>query len=130
MLDFFVALGVALLSGLGVGSGGLLVVWLTLRRGLSQVAAQGINLFFFIFSSGASTAVNCFRRRIAWRQVIILSIGGVIGAAAGYGVLNMLKPALLKKLFGSMLLITGAPALFRALPRRKKEKSDRQASDP
>jgi uncharacterized membrane protein YfcA len=62
--------------------------------------------------------------------VIILSIGGVIGAAAGYGVLNMLKPALLKKLFGSMLLITGAPALFRTLPRRKKEKSDRQASDP
>ena len=130
MLDFFVAFGVALLSGLGVGSGGLLVVWLTLRRGLGQVAAQGINLFFFIFSSGASTAVNCFRRRIAWRQVILLSIGGVIGAAAGYAVLNMLRPDLLKKLFGAMLLITGAPALFRALPRRKKEKSDRQASDP
>ena len=130
MIDFFVALGVALLSGLGVGSGGLLVVWLTLRRGLSQVAAQGINLFFFLFSSGASTAVNCFRRRIAWRQVILLSIGGVVGAVAGYAVLNMIRPALLKKLFGAMLLLTGTPALFRALSRRKKEKTDRQTSDP
>ena len=60
----------------------------------------------------------------------ILLVFGVIGAAAGYAVLNMLRPDLLKKLFGAMLLITGAPALFRALPRRKKEKSDRQASDP
>ncbi len=130
MIDFFVALGVALLSGLGVGSGGLLVVWLTLRRGLGQVAAQGINLFFFLFSSGASTAVNCFRRRIAWRQVILLSIGGVAGAAAGYAVLNLLDPSLLKKLFGVMLLLTGAPALLRSLSHLKKEKTERRTSDP
>ncbi len=130
MIDFFVALGVALLSGLGVGSGGLLVVWLTLRRGLGQVAAQGINLFFFLFSSGASTAVNCFRRRIAWRQVILLSIGGIAGAAAGYAVLNMLDPSVLKKLFGAMLMLTGAPALWRTLPHLKKEKTERKTSDP
>ena len=57
MIDFLVSCGVALLSGLGVGSGGLLVVFLTKYREIGQLFAQGVNLIFFIFSSGASTAV-------------------------------------------------------------------------
>jgi uncharacterized membrane protein YfcA len=119
VIDFLVALGVALLSGLGVGSGGLLVVWLTIVRGLGQIAAQGINLFFFIFSSGASTVVNFFTRKIAWKEVSLLSAGGSIGAAAGWLLLWVIEPNLLKKLFGAMLLAAGLPSLLRAF--KKKE---------
>ena len=44
----------AALAGMGIGSGGLLVLYLTLIRGTPQLSAQGFNLLFFLFSSGAS----------------------------------------------------------------------------
>ena len=36
------------LSGLGVGGGSLLILWLTAVLGTEQRAAQGINLLFFL----------------------------------------------------------------------------------
>ena len=38
---------IAILSGLGVGSGGLLVIWLTLALGVDAQMARGLNLLFF-----------------------------------------------------------------------------------
>ena len=74
MIDFLVSCGVALLSGLGVGSGGLLVVFLTEYRAVGQLFAQGVNLIFFIFSSGASTAVNLRARNICYGAVTVMSV--------------------------------------------------------
>ena len=45
-----VALFIAILSGLGVGSGGLFVIWLTSVYGVSAPQARGMNLLFFVFS--------------------------------------------------------------------------------
>ena len=46
---------IALLTGLGVGGGGLFVVFLNMFTDIPQIKVQGINLLFFIFS--ASSAV-------------------------------------------------------------------------
>lgn len=115
MIDFLVSCGVALLSGLGVGSGGLLVVFLTEYRSVGQLFAQGVNLIFFIFSSGASTAVNLRARNICYGAVTMMSIGGTVGAIAGALVASVLDPDLLRIGFGAMLLIGGIPALWRAI---------------
>ena len=115
MIDFLVSCGVALLSGLGVGSGGLLVVFLTEYRGVGQLFAQGVNLIFFIFSSGASTAVNLRVRRICYGAVLLMSIGGTVGAIVGAVVASMLSPDLLRIGFGAMLLIGGVPSLWRSI---------------
>ena len=115
MIDFLVSCGVALLSGLGVGSGGLLVVFLTKYRQIGQLFAQGVNLIFFIFSSGASTAVNLRMRKICYGAVTLMSIGGVVGAIVGAIVASMLAPDLLRIGFGTMLLIGGIPSFLRAL---------------
>ncbi len=115
MIDFFVSCGVALLSGLGVGSGGLLVVFLTEYRDVGQLFAQGVNLIFFIFSSGASTAVNLRARNICYGAVTMMSVGGAIGAIVGALVASVLDPDLLRIGFGLMLLIGGIPALWRAI---------------
>ena len=58
-VGFFVTLIVALLAGLGVGSAGLFMTWLTLVEKVPQLTAQGINLIFFIFSSGSAFS-SCF----------------------------------------------------------------------
>lgn len=115
MMDFLVSCGVALLSGLGVGSGGLLVVFLTEYRSVGQLFAQGVNLIFFIFSSGAATAVNLRKRNICYGAVILMSMGGTIGAIVGALVASVLDPDLLRIGFGLMLLLGGIPSFIRAL---------------
>ena len=115
MIDFLVSCGVALLSGLGVGSGGLLVVFLTEYRGVGQLFAQGVNLIFFIFSSGASSAVNLRLRNICYGTVMLMSIGGTVGAIVGAIVASILDPDLLRIGFGAMLLIGGIPSFIRSL---------------
>ena len=115
MIDFLVSCGVALLSGLGVGSGGLLVVFLTEYRAVGQLFAQGVNLIFFIFSSGASTAVNLRARNICYGAVTMMSLGGVVGATVGALAASALDPDLLRIGFGVMLLVGGIPALLRSV---------------
>ena len=115
MIDFLVSCGVALLSGLGVGSGGLLVVFLTEYRDVGQLFAQGVNLIFFIFSSGASTAVNLRARNICYGAVTVMSVGGVIGAIVGALVASVLDPDLLRIGFGVMLLVGGVPSFIKSV---------------
>ena len=57
LLDILAGTAVAVLSGMGVGSGGLLVVYLTLAAGMQQAPAQALNLFFFLFAAGAEQTV-------------------------------------------------------------------------
>ena len=115
MIDFLVSCGVALLSGLGVGSGGLLVVFLIEYRAVGQLFAQGVNLIFFIFSSGASTAVNLRARNICYGAVTVMSVGGAIGAIVGALVASVLAPDLLRIGFGVMLLIGGVPSFIKSV---------------
>ena len=115
MIDFLVSCGVALLSGLGVGSGGLLVVFLTEYRDVGQLFAQGVNLIFFIFSSGASTAVNLRTRNICYGAVTVMSVGGTVGAIVGALVASMLDPDLLRIGFGVMLLVGGVPSFIKSV---------------
>lgn len=115
MLDIIVGTAVAVLSGMGVGSGGLLVVYLTLAAGMSQAPAQALNLFFFLFAASASTAVNIRRRNIAWGCVILLGLGGAVGAIAGSAIVAVAKPRVLRMLFGIMLTVTGARGLIGTL---------------
>ncbi len=115
MLDIIVGTAVAVLSGMGVGSGGLLVVYLTLASGMSQAPAQALNLFFFLFAASASTAVNIRRRNIAWGCVILLGLGGAVGAIAGSAIAAVAKPRVLRMLFGIMLTVTGARGLIGTL---------------
>lgn len=49
------------LTGLGVGGGSLLILWLTLVLEMPQTAARGINLLFFL----PSAAISCYLR---WKQ--------------------------------------------------------------
>lgn len=123
MIDFLVSAGVALLSGLGVGSGGLLVVFLTEYRGVGQLFAQGVNLIFFIFSSGAATAVNLRARKICYGAVLLMSIGGTIGAITGALIASVLNPDLLRIGFGLMLLIGGIPSFIRSVKAFSKSKT-------
>lgn len=109
---FIVTFSVAVLSGLGVGSAGLLVVWLTLIEGAPQLLAQGLNLIFFILSSGTALIVHLFRTPLLWGCVILLIPFGIIGCFTGTALATVLPQALLRRIFGAMLIVSGAMGIF------------------
>lgn len=109
---FIVTFSVAVLSGLGVGSAGLLVVWLTLIEGAPQLLAQGLNLIFFILSSGTALTVHLFRTPLLWGCVILLIPSGIIGCFTGTALATVLPQTLLRRIFGAMLIVSGAMGIF------------------
>lgn len=108
----FISLIIAVLSGLGVGSGGLLVIWLTSFLGVSPEAARGMNLLFFVFSASSALLFHLKRKRIRVQMVITLALFALLGTAFGSLAGSFISPALLKKLFGGMLVATGTYTLF------------------
>ena len=82
IFDCFIGLLVAALAGMGIGGGGLLVIWLVLIKHLPSPTAQGINLLFFIISALCALPIHIKRRMTARRcfgYFLLLS-----GAMQGY----------------------------------------------
>jgi uncharacterized membrane protein YfcA len=106
---------IAILSGMGVGSAGLFVVWLTGVEKLPQLEAQGLNLYFFLFSSSASLIIHLRKRKILWGAVILMTLAGAAGALLGTYLAALAAPVFLGKLFGIMLLASGSASAARTL---------------
>ena len=104
---------VAILSGLGVGSAGLLVVYLSLVLQLPQLTAQGLNLFFFLFASSAALLLHLLRTPLLYGCLLFLLLGGLPGAFFGTRLAAFLPQELLRTLFGMLLILSGAIGLFK-----------------
>jgi uncharacterized membrane protein YfcA len=111
MKSFIAVFVIASLSGLGVGSGGILVIYLTLIEGMPQLAAQGANLIFFILASLASLLFNLPKRRIPYGAVAIMATLGIAGSLGGTYLASVIPAAVLRKIFGAMLVGSGILAL-------------------
>ena len=116
------ALVAAILSGLGIGSAGLFVLYLTLIAGYSQPEAQALNLMFFILSAGAALLLHVRERKIPWRVVLFLIACAIPGALVGSFLVRALNATIIRKLFGGMLVVTGIPTLLS----RKRKRTRRQ----
>lgn len=116
MKTFIASLIIALLSGMGVGSGGLLVIYLTLIESVPQLTAQGINLLFFLFAAASSLLLHIMKRKIYGGIVLILSLCGIVGSLLGSFVASSLPSHILGKIFGAMLVISGVLSLRKKAP--------------
>ena len=117
---------IALLSGMGVGSGGLLVIYLTFVEKVEQLTAQGINLLFFVFSAASSLLLHITRRQLYAGVILILSICGIIGSLLGSTVAAKLPSHILSKIFGIMLTASGILSLRKKPPKEKKEDNTKE----
>ena len=70
-----------LLSGLGIGGGTLLMVWMTGVAALPQQTAQGINLLYFLPSAACALFFHIRNRLIRWDIVLPAALGGCVTAA-------------------------------------------------
>ena len=113
MLDLLVSLLIGMLAGLGVGSGGILMVYLTAADGMSQLAAQGLNLATFVFALGAALVVHLHRRQLSLPILLFILVFGAAGALCGSLLARVVEAGVLRMALGGLLLLMGGVALFR-----------------
>lgn len=112
VLTLLISTALGFLTGLGVGGGSLLILYLTCLAGWDSTAARGANLLFFL--PGAAIAIF-FRHRqgqLPLKKLLPAILSGCIAAGLGSLLHTQLDSALLKKLFGILLLFTGARELL------------------
>ena len=100
------------LTGLGVGGGSLLMVWLTAVLEMDAITARGINLLFFLPS--ALIAI-CFRKRqgqLKWKAVLPPAAAGCITAALCSKLSTVVDNSILNPIFGAVLIAAGIRELF------------------
>lgn len=115
MTGFFSALaGVfsGLLGAMGLGGGGILIIYLNLFTDTPQDVAQGINLIFFIPSALIAVVVYLKKKLISIKIAIISASLGVAGAFLGTKLSYMLDNSILSKLFAILLFVMGIMQLF------------------
>jgi len=117
MLESFpviLIIGTALgfLSGIGIGGGSLLILWLTMVLGMEQNMARSINLLFFIPSALIACCFRWKQGTLDVKKVLPAVIGGCIAAGIFSWLGMVLDTGLLRKLFGGLLIFTGARELL------------------
>lgn len=100
------------LTGLGIGGGSLLILWVTLALETPQAQARGINLLFFLPSALIACLFRWKQGKLDIRKVLPAMVAGAIGAAVFSFIGSSMDTELLKKPFGILLLITGLRELF------------------
>ena len=123
-MELLVGFAAASLAAMGVGGGGLLIIYLTAAVGMAQRTAQGINLIFFLCAAVTALAVHLRKRRIAFRYALFFAIGGALGAAIGCTLAGAVDNGFLRRAFGVLLIYAGGTTLYRTvLPYIKQRRS-------
>ena len=100
------------LSGLGIGGGSLLILWLTIVLDTDPMIARGINLLFFVPSALVACALRLKRGNLKIKPLMPAILAGCAAAAGFSWISTMLDTSILKKLFGIVLLAAGFRELF------------------
>ena len=92
-LTWLAAFAAGLLASMGVGGGMILIIWLTVVMGMSQIDAQGVNL------KGMLPAI----------------IAGTVGACLGAYGARLIGTGLLGKIFSVFVIFIGIKELLGAV---------------
>lgn len=96
-----------LLSGLGVGGGSLLMLWLTLALDTPWETAKLINLLFFIPAALTASLFRLHQGKLKLLRTVPAAVAGCIGALLLAWLAQWLDTGALRKGFGILLLLTG-----------------------
>lgn len=100
------------LSGLGIGGGSLLILWLTMVLNTDPYTARGINLLFFIPSALIACLFRLKQGNLPIKRILPAILSGCSAAAVFSWISTMLDVEILKKLFGFVLIAAGLRELF------------------
>ena len=111
-LSLIVGTLLGFLSGLGVGGGSLLILWLTVVLEMDPLSARSINLLFFLPAALISSTVRIKQGNLKIKVLLPAIFTGCISAVIFSIISTVLDVQVLKKLFGLLLLAAGLRELF------------------
>lgn len=100
------------LSGLGVGGGSLLILWLTLVLDVESSNARTMNLLFFLPAATISCLFRWKQGRLPIKKLLPAVITGCLSAVAFSYLGQEMDGDWIKKLFGVLLLVTSIRELL------------------
>ena len=115
-MNWLAALAAGTVSGtlgaLGLGGGSVLILYLTLFADMEQLAAQGINLLFFLPCAAVAIFLHAKNKLIRWKLWLWATPVGIIGAIFGAWLANYLESPLIGRIFAVLLLVYGLAELL------------------
>ena len=115
---FIVLIIIGLLAGMlsgfvGVGGGILMIPLLMIFLGLSQLEAQGTALVAMLPPIGILAAINYFKSGyVKWEYAVVIALTFVVGGYFGSKLSLSLKPEIVKKVFGVVMLFAAIKLIF------------------
>lgn len=106
-LAILIGSALGFLSGLGVGGGSLLLLWLTLVLGINQNQARLMNLMFFLPCAIIACLFRWKQGNLKIKNILIPIIAGLLGAVLGNLTGQQLNLEILKKVFGIFFIVCG-----------------------
>lgn len=107
LLPILCAFLLAIPAGMGVGGGGLFVLYLIFVCGMGQIEAQGVNLVFFLFSALAATLCNLKGKKLSFKDVLPQLLAGLPAVLLGVWVSRAIDTLWLRRIFAIFLMISG-----------------------
>lgn len=102
-----------IIGSMGMGGGGVLIIYLKLFTDIPQSTAQGINLLFFLPTAVLAVLYYTKKKLIVWRIAIPFSLMGIVGTLAGCYFCGKFDNSVLTKLFGILLLVMGTTGIIK-----------------
>jgi hypothetical protein len=107
-----VAFLTGIFASMGLGGGMVLIVYLTVFAGFSQLLAQGINLVFFIPIAIISLVLHTKNKLVEWKKAVPAVLWGTAAVIISAWLANRIEQSLLSKAFGIFLILMGMKELF------------------
>ena len=112
LLNSLIIFLLAIPLGLGIGGGGLFLIYLSDAVGVARDTAVYLNLIFFLSALFAAAAGHLRAGRLSFSALGTIVLFGLPGAFFGRWLATLFPPALLHLLLGLFLLVSGIFSLL------------------
>lgn len=113
-----------LISSMGFGGGGVLIIYLIVFLDTPQLKAQGINLLFFIPCAILATIIYTIKKQINYKEILPVILGGFVGSISSSFLLKSINTSYLPKIFAIFLIVMGFLSILRLKENKKHDKID------
>ena len=113
MISYIDGLLAGILNGLLGAGGGMIIVPILLKSGLKQKQAHATSVCIILPICAFSAAIYIYNGYTSIQDTIPYLLGGIPGAIIGSWILSKIKPKLLKRIFGLLMIWASYRMMFR-----------------
>lgn len=110
----------AIIGSMGMGGGGILLLYLSAFTDISQLKAQGINLIFFLPVGAVSVFFHIKNGFIRKKTALFTILTAVPGAVLGAWSSGLIDQSLLRKALALFLLFLGLKEIIESFQKKEK----------